>query len=65
MQNTIVSIAAIAVMLAVCIVMHIRYKRRTAAMGKSIDTYKQEAQEAREETRMEKEHTENRLKEYH
>ncbi|MBO4770956.1 MAG: PAS domain S-box protein, partial [Bacteroidales bacterium] len=65
MQNTIVTIAAIAVMLAVCVVMHILYKRRTTAMRKTIDAYKREAQDAHEEVQLEKEHTQNLLKEYH
>ena len=46
MLNTIVSIAALAAVIAVCVAVHIRYKRRSEACERAIDTCKQETKKA-------------------
>ena len=72
MLNTIVSIAALAAVIAVCVAVHIRYKRRSEACERAIDTCKQETKEAQidakkaldDATKM-KADTEAMIQEYH
>ncbi|MBO7438716.1 MAG: SpoIIE family protein phosphatase [Bacteroidales bacterium] len=64
MQNTIVTIAAIAVLITVCIVMYIRNKRRTEALWKTIDECKKETKSAQEAAVQTKENCEQVVKEY-
>ncbi|MBQ5512697.1 MAG: SpoIIE family protein phosphatase [Bacteroidales bacterium] len=72
MLNTIVSIAALAAVIAVCVAVHIRYKRRSEACERAIDTCKQETKKAQidakkaldDATKM-KADTEAMIQEYH
>lgn len=72
MLNTIVSIAALAAVIAVCVAVHIRYKRRSEACERAIDTCKQETKKAQTDakkalddaTKM-KADTEAMIQEYH
>ena len=72
MFNTIVSIAALAAVIAVCVAVHIRYKRRSEACERAIDTCKQETKKAQDDakkalddaTKM-KADTEAMIQEYH
>ena len=72
MLNTIVSIAALAAVIAVCVAVHIRYKRRSEACERAIDTCKQETKKAQDDakkalddaTKM-KADTEAMIQEYH
>ncbi|MBQ5575789.1 MAG: PAS domain S-box protein, partial [Bacteroidales bacterium] len=51
MLNTIVSIAALAAVIAVCVAVHIRYKRRSEACERAIDTCKQETKKAQDDAK--------------
>ena len=72
MLNTIVSIAALAAVIAVCVAVHIRYKRRSEACERAINTCKQETKKAQDDakkalddaTKM-KADTEAMIQEYH
>ncbi len=72
MLNTIVSIAALAAVIAVCVAVHIRYKRRSEACERAINTCKQETKKAQidakkaldDATKM-KADTEAMIQEYH
>ena len=64
MQNTIVSIAAIAVLLAVCVVIYIRYKRRTADLWNTIDRLKQDVKKAQDDAQNTKAHADSMIQEY-
>ncbi|MBO7568238.1 MAG: SpoIIE family protein phosphatase [Bacteroidales bacterium] len=64
MLNTIVTIAAIAVLITVCIVMYIRNKRRTEALWRTIDECKKETKSAQEAAVQTKENCEQVVKEY-
>ncbi len=64
MLNTIVTIAAIAVLMTVCIVMYIRNKRRTEALWRTIDECKKETKTAQEAVIQTKENCEQVVKEY-
>lgn len=64
MLNTIVTIAAIAVLMTVCIVMYIRNKRRTEALWRTIDECKKETKAAQEAVIQTKENCEQVVKEY-
>ena len=64
MLNTIVTIAAIAVLITVCIVMYIRNKRRTEALWRTIDECKKETKSAQEAAIQTKENCEQVVKEY-
>ena len=64
MQNTIVTITAIAVLITVCIVMYIRNKRRTEALWKTIDECKKETKSAQEAAVQTKKNCEQVVKEY-
>ena len=64
MLNTIVTIAAIAVLMTVCIVMYIRNKRRTEALWRTIDECKKETKSAQEAVIQTKENCEQVVKEY-
>lgn len=64
MLNTIVTIAAIAILMTVCIVMYIRNKRRTEALWRTIDECKKETKSAQEAVIQTKENCEQVVKEY-
>jgi hypothetical protein len=64
MLNTIVTIAAITVLMTVCIVMYIRNKRRTEALWRTIDECKKETKAAQEAVIQTKENCEQVVKEY-
>ena len=65
MLNTILSISAITVLAIVCVVMHIRQKKRIAALESNIDESKQKLQQALDTVQKTKEDTDKIVNEYY
>ncbi|MBQ1697903.1 MAG: SpoIIE family protein phosphatase [Bacteroidales bacterium] len=64
MQSTIAAIIAIVILVAGCIIMHSRHRRKTAILQKALDDCRLELQKVKESAQQDKDNTEKILKEY-